>query len=42
MIRRRDTSQRRMLREAFEILSHGVTPSDRSQEQRDHPGGRND
>jgi hypothetical protein len=41
MIRRRNAGQRRMLRKSFKVLSHGVTPSDRSQEERDHPGGRN-
>jgi hypothetical protein len=37
MIRGSDTSQRRMLAQPLEILPHRITPSDRPQQERDHP-----
>lgn len=40
MIRRSDTSQRRMLAQPLEILPHRVAPSDRPQQERDHPRRR--
>jgi hypothetical protein len=40
MIRRSDTSQRRMLAQPLEILPHRITPSDRPQQERDHARGR--